>query len=204
VDVETTDSNALDAQDYTATMETLVFPEGVTSQTFTVPIIEDVLIEGSEGLLLTLSSPTGGASLGAIDKAVLTIFNVPTLGATFEFSEMRYQAGEEDGLRTVEVIRSAITDSEVSVDVMTADGSATSGEDYTETIVSLTFLADEVSKMVDVPLLGDDQLEGNEIVLLKLVNPSVEAFIGEIGTSEILIIDDETTDDLFADGFEGE
>jgi hypothetical protein len=42
------------------------------------------------------------------------------------------------------------------------------------------------------------------MVLLKLVNPSVEAFIGKIGTSEILIIDDETTDDVFGDGFEGE
>lgn len=202
VDVETTDSNALDAQDYTATMETLVFPEGVTSQTFTVPIIEDVLIEGSEGLLLTLSNPTAGAGLGPIDQAILTIFNVPTVGATFDFAEISYQVGEEDGLQTVEVVRSKIIDTEVSVEFLTADDSATAGEDYTATNVLLTFLPGEVSKMIDVPILSDAQLEGIEILKLKLVNPSVDAFVGENGTSEIRILDDESPDEIFADSFE--
>ena len=39
--------------------------QGNTSLTFSLPIVNDTLVEGDETVLLTLSNPQGGAGLGA-------------------------------------------------------------------------------------------------------------------------------------------
>jgi len=203
IDFGTADSLALEGEDYSASSGTLNFADGVASQSIKVPITQDMLIEGNEGLMLSLSNPTGGANLGPINQAALTILNVATPAARFDFSSPSYEVDEAAGLQTIEVVRSRIIDTEVSVELMTADDSATAGEDYTMTNVSLMFLAGEVSKMVDVPILSDTLLEGIERLELKLVNLSDDALLGDIGVSEIIIIDDEIADGVFEDGFEG-
>jgi hypothetical protein len=72
VDYSTTDLSASAGADYFATNGTLYFAAGEDSQTFTVPILEDVLVEGDELIVLTLSG-TSGANLGAVPEAMLTI-----------------------------------------------------------------------------------------------------------------------------------
>ena len=59
--------------DYQNTSGTLNFAAGVTSQTFNVPICDDALTEPNETVNLALSTPGGGAVLGAQNTAVLTI-----------------------------------------------------------------------------------------------------------------------------------
>ncbi len=59
--------------DFTATTGTLSFGPGQTSRTFTIPIINDILLERQERIIVTLSSPTGGATLGAPTTATVTI-----------------------------------------------------------------------------------------------------------------------------------
>ncbi|MGB0496397.1 MAG: Calx-beta domain-containing protein [Kangiellaceae bacterium] len=65
VDYATSDSSAIAGSDYSATMGTLVFPEGNKSQTFTIAILDDDVEEENELFNLTLSQPGGGAELGA-------------------------------------------------------------------------------------------------------------------------------------------
>ena len=72
VDYTTTDLTASAGIDYTATSGTLNFADGEASRTFSVPVLEDGLIEGNEAIALTLSSASG-AILGAVSEAVLTI-----------------------------------------------------------------------------------------------------------------------------------
>src|SRR5690606_9021705 len=50
--------------DFTAQSGTLTFGPGVTQQTIVVPIINDPSLEGDHAFTLTLSNPTGGATLG--------------------------------------------------------------------------------------------------------------------------------------------
>lgn len=73
VDFATADGTARQRSDYTLAGGTLTFASGDTSKTFRVLIVDDTYSEGSETLNLTLTNPVGGAMLGNISSAVLTI-----------------------------------------------------------------------------------------------------------------------------------
>jgi phosphatidylethanolamine-binding protein (PEBP) family uncharacterized protein len=72
VDYATADGSAVAGADYTTTTGTLSFAAGEASQIFSVPILEDGLIEGNETIVLTLSGAIG-VNLGAVAEAQLTI-----------------------------------------------------------------------------------------------------------------------------------
>jgi hypothetical protein len=65
--------SAVAGADYDAVSGVLSFGLGVTSLSFAVPIRNDSLDEGDETVNLTLSNPTGGATLGSRASSVLTI-----------------------------------------------------------------------------------------------------------------------------------
>ena len=73
VNVTTTDDTATAPDDYSDSDQVLTFGDGVTSQTFTIPIVNDPDDEPDETVNLALSNPTGGATLGSQSTAVLTI-----------------------------------------------------------------------------------------------------------------------------------
>ena len=80
VDYETNDGTAIADYDYEPTNGTLNFADGETSETFSVTILDDDLIENDESISQLLSNPTGGASLGSQNTAILTIIdNEPDL-----------------------------------------------------------------------------------------------------------------------------
>ena len=63
-------------EDYVATAGTLAFGVNETTKTITIPILQDGLQEGPETFTVTLSNPTGGATLGA--QATITVTIVDT------------------------------------------------------------------------------------------------------------------------------
>jgi hypothetical protein len=74
VQYATADGSATAGQDYTTASGTLSWAAGDTAdKTFTVPVLNDSQLEGPEVLQLTLSSPTGGATLGTLAQAQLAI-----------------------------------------------------------------------------------------------------------------------------------
>ena len=77
----TSDDTAEAASDYMTSTGTLSFAAGQLSRTFTVPITPDTLDEVDETVALTLTNPTGGATLGSPASATLTIVDDDAPGA---------------------------------------------------------------------------------------------------------------------------
>ncbi len=65
--------SALADFDFLATAGTLRFADGQVAQTFAVPILDDALFEENETFTVRLCEPTGGAVLGGISTATVTI-----------------------------------------------------------------------------------------------------------------------------------
>ncbi|MEO1146755.1 MAG: Calx-beta domain-containing protein [Cyanobacteria bacterium J06638_22] len=73
VDLALTDGTATAPSDYDNTLQTVNFADGEASQTVLIPIVDDTVEESDETVNLALANPTGSATLGAQDSAVLTI-----------------------------------------------------------------------------------------------------------------------------------
>jgi hypothetical protein len=82
VNYATADATALQRTDYTIALGTLRFAAGETEKKLNILINEDSYVEGMETFTLTLSNPTGNASLGAIPSATLRITDDPTEPST--------------------------------------------------------------------------------------------------------------------------
>jgi Ca2+-binding RTX toxin-like protein len=80
VRLATANGTATAGNDYTSVNTTISFADGdTTAKTITIPISDDTLVESNETVKLTLSNPTGGATLGTQNTATLTIINDDTL-----------------------------------------------------------------------------------------------------------------------------
>ncbi len=192
VNYSTSDGTAIAGSDYTATSGTLTFGAGVTSKTFTIPIVKDSLDESNETVDLTLSNPTGGATLGTPDTAVLTIIDNDS-GGVLQFSSATYTVNEGvlSGKAVIKVTRSGGTASGVTVDYATSDGTATDGSDYIATSGTLTFAAGQTSETFTIPIINDALDEPNETVILTLSNPSGGATLGTRSTAVLTIVDND-------------
>jgi hypothetical protein len=70
---ETSGGTAVAGPDYTAQAGTLSFGAGEVSKTFTIPILDNVIKEGKKTFFIHLFDPTGGATLGTVAAATVTI-----------------------------------------------------------------------------------------------------------------------------------
>jgi hypothetical protein len=73
VQYATSDGTATAGTDYVAAAGQLVFGPGETSKTFQVTIRGDALLEADETVIVTLSDPQGGATLGQPVSTTLTL-----------------------------------------------------------------------------------------------------------------------------------
>jgi hypothetical protein len=64
VNYATANGTAVAGSDYTATSGTLTFTTAQTSQTVSVPTIDDTAVESAETFTMNLSAPSGGATVG--------------------------------------------------------------------------------------------------------------------------------------------
>jgi hypothetical protein len=78
VDYSTTGGTATAGMDYTSTSGSLVFGDGVVSQIFNISITDDAIYEGNEVFNLDLSNVSGGATLGMLSSAIVTIVDQDT------------------------------------------------------------------------------------------------------------------------------
>ena len=181
VEYATTDGTATSGEDYQAASGTLTFAPGVTSQTFSVPILDDDLYEGDETVNLSLGGVTG-ATLGA-STATLTISEDDDPPAV---SIGDATASEKDGILSFLVSLSAVSGLDAGVAYQTNDGTALAGQDYVAASGTLTIPAGTTGAQIDVSLIDNTQDEGIRTFTLDLSNP-LNATLGKArGTGTIL------------------
>jgi hypothetical protein len=201
----TSDGTATAGQDYTATAGTLSWAAGDEgTKTFSVAIHNDTAAEGTETVQLTLSNPTGGATVDA-DRgtSVLRILaNDDGSGGgggggggddhgdgAIKFDQGDFQVIEGRRTAVITVERSHGETGAVSVQYATANGTATAGQDYQAASGTLSWAAgDESRKSFAVQILDDSAQEGTETVRLALSNPTGGATLDDERATAVLTI----------------
>jgi len=98
VQVASVDGEAKATADYVAVAQVVTFPAGdVAPRTIDVAIVNDALLEGSEGFQVVLSAPTGGATLGTPDRSTITILDDDNLATNPVVVEIDIYAGDMGG-----------------------------------------------------------------------------------------------------------
>lgn len=190
VQYSTSPGTASPSSDYVPAVGTLGFPAGVTSQTFSVPITNDVIDEPNETLTLTLSNP-GSATLG-LSSATLTINDddPPPSIAINNVHQAEGNSGTSNMTFTVSLSNPSA--STITIDFATANGIAIAGSDYVTTGGTLTFNPGVMTQQVNVPIIGDPAMEPDETFFVNLSNPANATIANAQGIGTI------TNDDVVA------
>ena len=187
----TSNGTAIAGKDYSTKSGILTFAAGEVIKTFKVPLLNDKLEEGSETVNLTLSNPTGGATLGSLSQSTLTILD-NDVAQQFQFSLPTYSISEAGPVATIIVRRENGSIGTARVNFATGNGTATAGKDYTAKSGTLPFTPGQVTKTFTVLILKDTVVENNETVNLILSNPTGGSILGGLSEAVLTIQDNST------------
>ncbi len=138
----------------------LIIPAGVTTFNVTVPASPDAINESGETVPLTVGGITGTGTISGNIVPSISINDVTV--------------NEAAGTATFSVSLSSASSQAISVNYSTANGTATSGSDYTAIgATTLNFAAGETSKTVTVSIADDAVNEGGtgETFFVNLTTP---------------------------------
>jgi uncharacterized delta-60 repeat protein len=190
VNFATANGTARAGQDYVARSGLLTFAPGETVQSFSVPILDDLLIEPTESFRVTLSNLTGAAALG-LASATVTILDNDFQAGTLRFSASSYSVAESGGSVGLTVLRTNGTTGSVSVDYVIVPGTAQPGSDYIDQSGTLKFDEGQTSQTITIAILDDNLVEGDENLLVRLFNPGNGAVLGTVTNATVTILDEE-------------
>jgi len=169
VDYATADDTATVTDgDYSAAAGTLTFAPGETSKTVTIVVNGDSKVEATERFKLLLSNATNGTIADA--EGVGTIVTDDVL-PRLSVADITMPEGTGDSVARVTVTLSAAFTEPVTVTYTTSVGTALPGQDYVTTTGSLTFAPGETTKVVEIPVVGDNVVEAQEYFFLNLSSP---------------------------------
>src|SRR5262249_36030961 len=171
VNYATADATATAPFDYTTMSGTLVFNDGETSKSISIPINDNNLPEGSHYLTISLSNPSGGAVLGNITKAQLSIQDndYPTVSID-DVTQAEGNSGTTAFTFTI-TSSDAITN-DGSVKYSTADGTAAAGSDYQTGSGTVTIPAGQKKTTVTILVQGNTTAAADKSFFVNLSSPS--------------------------------
>ena len=174
VDYTTSDNSAVAGSDYVSTNGTLTFAGGVAgeTQTFTLDITEDSVVEALETLDIELSN---------VVPVSVPVANVLTSDGTISITDNDGNAtvsvtsatvDESAGTITVTVSVDKAVQDGFDVDFTTSDGSAIFGSDYVPTNGTLTFVGGTAgeTQTFTMDIVDDSVIEALETLNIELSN----------------------------------
>ena len=185
VDYSVLGGTATAGADFTPVSGTLLFADQQTTATFTVPILDDTLVEGDETVQLSLANPQGGAALGNPRNVTLTILDNER---AVQFDPQLVLVNEDAGTATLTVVRTGPLTGTLTVDYATSDAvlppgvtlppgvgpvaQATAEADYLPASGTITFAEGQRTATITVSIVNDfvnDELL--EAFIVTLTNP---------------------------------
>ncbi|TWT55071.1 Calx-beta domain protein [Rubripirellula amarantea] len=187
----TLSGTATSGSDYSFANSPIVIPEGVTTFTAFVTILEDTIIEDPETVVVTLGTPDL-AALGSSSVHTITITDNDVTGATPAVNvSVASQSGSESvGTLTFNVTLSNTSATDVTIP-FTVSGTATDGTDFTITGSPITITPGFLSAPIVITLTDDVDVESDETVVVTLGTP-IGATLGLTTVHTATIVDDDS------------
>ena len=158
-DYGSSDDTAIDGSDYTGASGMATVTAGQLCTTVSFSITDDALDELDETFLVDISNVSSNATIADGQGTVTILDNdlAPSI------SVIDLTVNENAGTASVQICAAAIVGSAVTVDYSTANGSATSGSDYSGTLVgTATILAGNQCTTITYNIVDDTTDEPNE------------------------------------------
>ncbi len=118
------------------------------------------------------------------------------------FIDNQLNISEESNSATFTVTRTNVLNSTVTINYSTSNGSAISGADYITTTGSLTFLPNETTQTISVPIIYSILPEVNETFFVDLFNPSANVTLINNQGQGIIIDDNDVDNDSIPDNID--
>jgi hypothetical protein len=167
VDFATAAGTAADGSDYAPSTGTLFFSPGTTAQTVRVVIGNDETHELTEHFFVNLTNPVNSTIADA--QGHCTVLDDDPVPAVTIFDAFGSEFG---GVARVSALLSNPSALPVTVDFVTADGTAAAGSDYRHAAGTLTFNPGERQLSFDIGVIDDEVDEVTETFFVNLSNPS--------------------------------
>ncbi|XP_062238571.1 adhesion G-protein coupled receptor V1 [Platichthys flesus] len=179
------------SEDYSVASSDVVLLEGESSKSVPVYVINDLVPELAETFLIELiNQTTGGALLGELTRAIITILPSDDPFGAFVFQAIPITV-EEPGSNSIKVtlpiVRNAGTIGTVVVQWQaTVNGKLAVG-DIRPTSGEVRFAPGETMKMLQVEILADDIPEITEIIKVELTGASNGGNLGADTSVDIIV-----------------
>jgi hypothetical protein len=171
----TTNGSAVAGTDYTAANGTLHWADGdASAKTFTVSVSNAKPFSGNKSFSVTLSGPSGGATLSSPTSAGVSISgDAPAALGSLQLAAPTYTIAQSAGAITVTVNRTGGSAGAVSVAYATSNGTAMAGSEYTAASGTLEWAdGDATSKGFSVSIMDSTPFSGSKSFDVALSSPS--------------------------------
>jgi murein DD-endopeptidase MepM/ murein hydrolase activator NlpD len=196
------EGEATAGEDYTAPSGTLTIPANTASVTLSIVTTHDVVDELNESVVVTLTEVTGAnAVLGS---------SITTLGMILDDDESALSVSVGNGsvvegntqtqMLVFTVSLSRASEQSVSVSYITSNGTAIAGQDYQAANGTLTIPVGQTTGTITILVIGDTEMEPDEIFTLTLFNPTGGAVLGTTSATGTILDDDTEAHNLLTNG----
>ncbi len=192
VNFSTADDTATAPEDYTSTNGTLLFGNGVTQQTITIPINATADV-GEEQFLVNLFDATQGVAING-GQTIVTIEDSTEPG-TFTLVSNSFSVPESQQSLDIVVTRDG-TDGPATLDFSVSSGSANTPADFTLTSPAnglLTWEDGESQKIIQIAIAQDADIEPDETFSVSLDSVDNGGTLGDFQNAIVTITDSSDT-----------
>lgn len=186
------DGSATGSSDFQTDTGTVDFQPGQTTAIVHIRVFADALSEFDENISLELFNAQNGVFAGGENSikatGVVRDIDGPQLVSLFVSDPQIVEGDLGTKFAVFEVRLSRPSDSDISLDFTTSNGTAKAGTDFVGRTGSLTFEAGETVKFVRIALKSDEAVEGNEkFTLVVTPNSDIANDVADnVGTMTII------------------